>query len=117
MGTNSNRTIQIGTTGDPIALAKQIAPRFFYGHQVRDISNENYPAYNRCLKTRGLKKDELYLLQPVLLHYYAYGEPVEVHIRAWVYRWSTKEQCGLQDVTFEQYEKGLEIDIVLNHLN
>jgi hypothetical protein len=117
MTTITNNSIINMMNEGPEVLINLILPRFFTGGQVKQISDKNIQTYDRCVRTWGLNRDELYLFQPILLHRYACGSPVDVHIRVMVYRLSTKTEVGFQDVTFEQYEKGYELTFFNNQLN
>ena len=88
-----------------------IPPRFFTYEQVKQLSDENFKVLNRCVIPSRLKKNEIYYLTPFIVHHHAFDEPFIRHLRVSVINLSDNEQVGIQDVTFEQWERGLEIKL------
>ena len=81
--------------------------RAFTPVQLSKICSDNRNHYNRILDIAKLNKRETYIVAPMFLHYHAFGNPVDPHIRAGVYRLSDQVRIGVADLTFKQWEQGM----------
>jgi hypothetical protein len=87
-----------------------LTPRTFTFGQLSKICNENYGALNQCINLTGFKPDDIFVLTPLLIHHLACGEPVTPHLRTLVSKYNDPAGLALQDVTFQQWEQGVETD-------
>jgi hypothetical protein len=54
--------------------------------------------------------DDIFILYPKMFHYHAFGEEVHPHLRTLVTKLNELVPLAYQDVTFDQWEQGKELD-------
>lgn len=84
--------------------------RIFTYDQLSQISDENYEELNRCMDMSNGHADDIFVLHPALIHSHAFGEEVSPHLRTLVTKIDETETLAFQDVTFDQWERGKELD-------
>ena len=83
--------------------------RTFTFSQLSKISDDNYDILNNCIDMSFFNADDIFVLNPVMIHYHARGKEVDPHLRAKVTRLDESNGWNLQDLTFDQWEQGKEL--------
>ena len=86
------------------------SPRLFSYDQLSKISDDNYGVLNRCMDMSKIHADDTLVLYPVMIHFHAFGEEVAPHIRTIVTKFNETEELACQDVTFKQWDQGMELN-------
>ena len=85
------------------------SPRSFTFSQLSKISDDNYGVLNRCIDLSKALADDIFVLYPVMDHYHAFGEEVTPHLRTIVTRLDEDETLSFQDMTYDQWDQGVEL--------
>jgi len=88
---------------------KDTSPRTFTFRQLSKISDDNYGVLNRCIDMSKSHADDIFVLYPVMNHSHAFGEAVTPHLRTTVTRLNEDETLAIQDVTYDQWDQGVEL--------
>lgn len=83
--------------------------RRFTFEQLSRISDTNYQVLNRCVDMSSFSERDVFVLKPVMIHHHANGKPIYPHLRTVVTKLNESEWLAFQDLTFEQWEQGEEI--------
>lgn len=83
--------------------------RRFTFEQLSRISDTNYQVLNRCVDMSSFSESDVFVLKPVMIHHHANGKPIYPHLRTVVTKLNESEWLAFQDLTFEQWEQGEEI--------
>jgi len=86
------------------------SPRTFTFNQLSKISDDNYGILNRCIDMSLFNSDDLFLLNPIMVHHHAFGKEVHPHLRTRVTKINDTELLAYQDVSFDQWEQGVELN-------
>ena len=85
------------------------SPRTFTFSQLSKISDDNYEVLNRCIDMSFFNTGDIFVLNPVMIHNHAFGKEVDPHLRTIVTTANKPEIRPFQDLTFEQWEQGMEL--------
>lgn len=85
-------------------------PRTYTYDQLSQISDDNYGVLNRCIDMSKALADDIFVLYPIMNHYHALGEEVAPHLRTIVTRLNEDETLAFQDVTYDQWDQGAELN-------
>ncbi len=80
--------------------------RTFTFHQLSKISDDNYGELNSNIDMSRFKPDDVFVLNPLMIHQHAFGEPVMPHLRTVVTLLNESERLALQDLFRDQWLTG-----------
>ena len=80
--------------------------RVFTYAQLVKISDKNYGVLNRNITVERYSKSDLFIGSPFMIHHYAFGIPIEPHLRIGITIQNGDTFLGFQDMTLEQFEQG-----------
>jgi hypothetical protein len=83
--------------------------RKFTFSQLSKISDDNNGVLNRSMDVSGFNEIDNFELSVILIHHHAFGKHVAPHLRALVTKINESDMLASQDLTFEQWEQGEEI--------
>jgi len=89
--------------------AQKLPPRIFTYAQLLRISDDNHGVLNRCIDMTIFNTDDDFILIPVMFHHHGYEKPIKKHLRTNV-SLNGSVVLGIQDITFEQWEQGAELN-------
>jgi hypothetical protein len=89
-------------------------PRTFTFHQLSKIRDENFRFQYSYIDMSDYNPVDVFVLKPISIQEYAYGKPVDQHLRTRVTTLSESEVLAFQDISFEQWEEGVKYDNQVN---
>ena len=87
-----------------------LSPRTFTFSQLSKISDDNYGVLNRSMDMSAFNTGDIFVLEPRMFHYHAFGEEVHPHLRTLVTKLNESKPLAYQDIKFDRWELGKELD-------
>ena len=90
------------------------SPRTFTFHQLSKIRDENFRFQQSYIDMSDYNPLDVFVLTPISIQEYAFGKPVDQHLRTRVTKLNESEVLAFQDITFKQWAEGLEYENKIN---